>query len=378
MQLFKAHNQWKNRPADERFKNLTEMNLACSTYRDQAVEADVPCDSLRVEVIDNDLKLVGKTGVPAVLSHWSMGQLSSKASAPPSYLRTLPATLAAQNLNHGLKNYGSHRPKLTEKLLFHENGSLVLRSSNTEKYTRIWNADITSRLLDLQAQNPNWVNPMAYEIKAPAKEGGWPTLTGKMVPSGLYASDHDMFSFLIDESKKIDGSPAGLNRGFFTWNSEVGEKSFGIMTFLYDQVCGNNIVWGASNVTEFRLRHVGNADERAFGQIKGELKRYIDSSGSEAEAMIKKARTFELGNNKDEILDSIMKMVNKIRIPDLPKTRVLQAVELAEQRTDRYGNPNTMWAVVGGLTEASQWSQHADERVKVDRAAGRLLKTISF
>ncbi len=376
MELFKAHNQWKTRPSDERFGSVQALHSACNGYRLTAAEAEVPFSSLRVEAIDGDLKLVGKTGVPATLTHWSMGQLSMQASAPAGYLRQLPATLAAQNINHGLKA----RPDQDKKsaLLFHQNGSLVLRAAVSESYTRIWNADISERLLQLQQDNPNWVNPMAYQVIEPGKNGGWPTMSNEMVPSGLYASDHDMFAFLIDQSKTFEGSPEGLKRGFFVWNSEVGASSFGIQTFLYDRVCGNNIVWGASNVMEFKIRHIGNADERAFQNLRFELKKYSESASGEIETMVRKAKLIELGATKEDVLNSVFALAQKVKAPELTRSRIDEALTVADKRQDRYGNPNTLWAVVSGLTEASQFSAYADERTKVDRAAGKLLKTIEF
>lgn len=374
MELFKAHNQWKTRPADERFGNMTEMHMMCMAYRDAAREAVIPFSQLRVEAIGEDIAVTGKAGVQANLTHWSMGQLCARAGAPASYLRELPATLAVQNLNHGLKARGEESPNDSANLMFHQNGSLVLRSANSEMYSRIWNSDITARLLKLQQDNPNWVNPPAYAIAKPGVDGAWPTMAGGMTPSGLYASDHDMFAFLVDESKTLEGSPKGLHRGFFVWNSEVGASSFGVMTFLYDRVCGNNIVWGASNVSEIRIRHTGNADARAFHELSVELHKYADSSASETEAQIKQAKSYVLGANKETALDALMAAIGKLKIADLPRSRVDEGLKLAERRTERYGNPYSLWGAVGGLTEASQFQAHADARVKIDRAAGKLMK----
>lgn len=39
---------------------------------------------------------------PLVPTHWSFGQLASQVGAPATYLRQLPATLAAINLLYGL------------------------------------------------------------------------------------------------------------------------------------------------------------------------------------------------------------------------------------------------------------------------------------
>ena len=42
---------------------------------------------------------------PMDLTHWSMGQFSTYADAPASYLRTLPPELAAACINQGLSRY---------------------------------------------------------------------------------------------------------------------------------------------------------------------------------------------------------------------------------------------------------------------------------
>lgn len=379
MELFKAHNQWKNRPSDERFTSVQDMHNACQGYRDASKTANVPYNALRVEAQDGDIKLVGKTGVPAALTHWSMGQICQQASAPAAYLRTLPATLAAQNINHGLKERAADEGK-PSSLLFHSNpdGSLVLRGAVSQMYSRIWNNDITKRLLALQAQNPNWKNPMAYKVLAPASNGAWPTFSQEMVPSGLYASDHDMFAFLVDESKTLEGSPQGLNRGFFCWNSEVGGSSFGFQAFLYDRVCGNNIVWGAKDVFQMKIRHVGQANDTAFKELALQLTQYTESSTGNIEKMIRKARATEMGATSEEILDNVFALATKVRAKELTQTRIKDAIQTAKVRTDRYGKENTLWAVVSGITENSQFSTHADERTKIDEAAGKLLNTIEF
>jgi len=365
MELFKANHQWATRPQDERFKSMQEMHTACLIYKGDAREAIVSLKNLRVEANDNDIALVGKTGVPAKLTNWAMGQLSAKVGAPASYLRELPATLAVQNLNHGFKSLADENPEDTTNILFHQNGSLLVRSATSDMYSRIWNSDITGRLLQLQADNPNWKNPMAY---ANGKMGD------VMEPAGLYASDHDMFAFLVDESKTLEGSPKGLNRGFFVWNSEVGASSFGVMTFLYDRVCGNNIVWGAQNVSEIRIRHVGTANEKAFRELSVELRKYADESASDTEAKIKLAKNYQLGATKDQALDALMGAIAKLRVPDLTRTQVDAGLKVAEQREARYGNPLSLWGAVGGITESSQAIPFADKRNKVDRAAGKLMQ----
>jgi hypothetical protein len=47
-------------------------------------------------VDDDDLAIRNTSGRTAALTHWSFGQLATLASAPPSYLRTLPAEMLIQ------------------------------------------------------------------------------------------------------------------------------------------------------------------------------------------------------------------------------------------------------------------------------------------
>jgi hypothetical protein len=59
----------------------------------------------------------------------------------------------------------------------------------------------------------------------------------------LYASDRDVFVFLVDDLNPIeagrlpDGSPDLFFRGFYAWNSEVGAKTLGIASFYLRAVC---------------------------------------------------------------------------------------------------------------------------------------------
>ena len=383
MNLFKASNQWATRPDDERFSTLQELHNACTAYRNTARTATVPFNSLRVEAHDGDVKLIGKAATPARLTNWAFGQLATSISAPAAYLRTLPATLAAQNLNHGL---AKTEDRTDRAILFHENGDLLTRAFSSDKYTRIWNSDITSRLLRLP---DGWQVPPARPARdgqvgsRPATEadvlkGARHALSvnvGDMIaPAGLYASDHDLFVFMVDDAKRISepGNPDGLARGFFVSNSEVGAASFSITRFMYRHVCGNHIVWDAKQVNEIRIKHIGSADDRAFAQITGELIKYANESASDDEARILRTSTFSLGATKDEVLDKLF------AVKSLGISRVkLNAAYEATVEHDSQLDPTTAWGIANGLTRISQDSAFADERVSLDRAAGKVL-SIAF
>jgi hypothetical protein len=380
MELFQASNQWSTRPADERFQTITALFEACKAYAATAREAKIPVASIRTEAVDTAVQLVGKAGNFAKLTHWAFGQLAARIGAPASYLRELPATLACQNLNHGLARYANRAD--IANLLFHQNGSLLLRAFTSDEYARIWNWEVAERLLTLEAQG--WTaatpdkrfdggDPSQCQVcngtgKNPAAAPcGTCKGTGRALPA-LYASDHDMFAFVRNNSAVIReaGNPDGLQRGVIVQNSEVGASALKLTRFLYREMCGNHIIWGASNVMEIKVRHVGNARYRWSG-YEAELRRYLNQSAGEDEARISAAKTCKIGDTKEQVLDRLFGMRNLA----LPR-KTLEAGYDATRR-DQDGSPDTVWGMVQGLTRHSQTVPFADNRTAIDAAAGRLM-----
>jgi hypothetical protein len=382
MELFKASGQWATRPADERFSTIAELDAACNGYRAVARTATALYHDMKAYAdSDGSIRLNGKTA-SASLTHWAFGQLASRAGAPASYMRELPAKLAADCINHGLalRDAGEEA-----HLMFHSNGALVCRSITSERYDRIWNSDVTKRLLALTGEG--WRLPPARpstpgqpgsrfataDDVLPAGMGGGGGLSvnvGDLIaPAGAYASDHDMFVFLIDPTHPIT-DPMGqvLWRGFFTWNSEVGAASFGIETFLFRSVCGNHIVWSAQDVRQVRIRHVGDANERSRAML-AEVYKYRDGAASDDESKLRLAAAKVLGATKEEVLDSLFRM----RLPVSHKT-LDASYTAAEEHSDTDGNPRSVFGMVQGMTRVAQLTYYTDERVAIDRAAAKVME----
>jgi hypothetical protein len=372
--LVAAHRQWASRPADQTFTSVADLHAAVTRHREIARTATVDIGTLRVEAFggtEGGLALVGKTGTRALLSNWAFGQLAQRSGAPAGYLRELPATLAAQNLNHGLARLGREGQVAEDekevKLLLSAGPQPMMRAVTSDRYSRIWNNAVTEKAMQLVAAQPFWKLPLAYDRHKGA--AGTPDANG-MVPRGAYASDRDMFLFLVDEGREIavPGSNP-IKRGFFMWNSEVGAATFGITTFLYDYVCGNHYVWGAKDVQTIRIRHTGEANSKAFVELDGQVQRYAESSVKTIEGQIVRARKLLLGNSKEEVVSTVLAK----RIPDLSKGRLEKAYDRAES-IERYGDPRSVWAMVSGLTELAQETGNTDTRDAHDRAAGKVME----
>ena len=90
-------------------------------------------------------------------------------------------------------------------------------------YNRIWNSEVTAFLLRVNECFDNRLAPPFSWMNDRGNGGNGGN--GNKTGTGLYASDHDMFAFLVDSDKAIDGiSGSELVRGFYIYNNEVGSR----------------------------------------------------------------------------------------------------------------------------------------------------------
>jgi hypothetical protein len=352
--LTQAHKEWANRSADERFGSLEAMHRAATNAKTQAAVAKIKDDALRVVGHDGDIMLEGPTGSRAHLTNWAFSQLANRAGAPADYITGLPAPLAAECLNVGLKGRGENKTAIA---LMQKGDDLTCRAVTSDSYSRIWNADITSRLVELEARGPWQPAPAAFDGSR-----------------GLYLGDRDMFAFMVDNDRRIfeTGPGGGLARGFFVANSEVGARRFSLMTFLYEYVCGNHRVWGAQQIEEVSIIHIGkNQAAKAFDLMRVELKKYAESSAADDEMKVQAARNFQIAANKDDVLDAVF----KLKIGGLSRATVGKAYDLVDtERSDWYGSPRTAWGLAGGITEIARDLPNADARHTLDAAATKVME----
>ena len=358
MELFHANRQWASRPVDERFDSLESLYRATKAYAEVAREkTDVRFGDVRVENQNDDVVLTGRANVPAKLSHYAFGQLCARVGAPANYLRELPAGMAVSNLNHGLavRSNASDTRDARLNLLFHQNDGLLLRAVTSDKYARIWNWEVADRLRDMASKG--W-EPARPDIRQ--SMGDFPA---------LYASDHDMFAFVRNSNLTVEekGSDGAMYKGVIVENSEVGASALKLTRFLYREMCGNHIIWGASKVLEISVRHVGDARQK-WDRYSVQLRKYAEESVSDVEATIAYTKTKVIGAKKEDVLDVLFGK----RIPGLSRRVIEQGYDACIPEQD--GEPNTQWGIVQGLTRFSQTIPYADKRTEIDRAAGKVME----
>jgi len=168
----------------------------------------------------------------------------------------------------------------------------------------------------------------------------------------LYASDRDVFVFLVDDSHPIEvpNEPGHvMYRGFMAANSEVGAQTLWIMTFLYDHVCDNRNVWGARDITELRLRHTSGAPERYLREAMPQLQRYLTAATADTVQGIARAQTKRIAETTADVKEWL-------RTRGFSASIVEKSVSYAETVA---GDPKSLWNIQQGLTAAARDIPHA-------------------
>lgn len=366
-----AHNQWATRPADQRFETLDALRAAVHARRLRSRTHTVPVKDLRLSADSNEIFVNGRLS-KAAPSHWAFGQLANVVGAPAGYLRNLPAPLAVQCIQHGLSTCDREEHKLMT--LAPEQGEVLdLQAVTSTSYGRIWDADVVDSVNRIvERTNGKFYNPKAYVNGGK----GFAGVTGEVRGSGLYASDRDVFVFMIDGGSLLDAGPrAQLNRGFICWNSEVGSKTFGLMTFMFNVVCGNHIIWGAQNVNKLVIRHTASGPARFDGEAAPMLREYAEASAQPMIDTVKAAQAFMLPQpeSKDQTLRDTLAAWSPIAKARFTRGEVASAIDFAKSEE---GDCRTLWQFVQGATAYARGFDFIDSRVDLEKRAGSLLSIV--
>ncbi len=238
----RVSSEWFSRPDDERYLSLTDLHASVKARAAKSRTRVVESAAIRVEASSDDSErlelFLPKSDAPVAPTHWSFGQLSSLVGAPASYLRELPAPLAAINLQYGLTAHRAEQVKTLET----EDGRTELRAVTGPDYGRIYDHELVSAVMKIAGDgvgDTRWKIPGILDWSTGVYN---PNAAVSRDSTTLYASDRDVFLFLVDDLNPIeagklpDGSPDLFFRGFYCWNSEVGAKTLGLASF-YLRLC---------------------------------------------------------------------------------------------------------------------------------------------
>jgi len=366
----RVSSEWFSRPDDERYLSLTELHAAVQARAERASTRTVETREVRVEADRDDAErlalVVPGRDAPVAPTHWSFGQLCGLVGAPSGYLRQLPAPLAGINLQHGLV---AHRSELM-KTLETEEGRLELRAVTGPDYGRIWDHELVAAVMKIAGNgtgDTRWKVPGLLD---------WSTMTHNPFvevtkdTTTLYASDRDVFLFLVDDMHPIEagrlpnGDPDLYFRGFYCWNSEVGSKTLGMASFYLRAVCMNRNIWGAEGFEEISIRHSKFAANRFAHEAAPALERFATSSPEPFMAGIKAARAQIVARDDDGRQHFLRK-----RGFSKGETEKIIARVLDEEGR----KPESIFDFVQGITAIARDKPHQDARLELEGKAAKLL-----
>lgn len=362
--------EWFSRPDDQRYLSLTELYDAVRRRAEDASERVIDSRALRVEAGRDDgerlsLILPG-LAAPVAPTHWSFGQLCGLVGAPSSYLRQLPAPVAAINLQVGL---AAHRAEPV-KTMATGAGRVELRAVTSPDYGRIWDHDLVGAVMRFAGNgtgDTRWKVPGVLDWTSMTHN---PFVDVTKDTTTLYASDRDVFLFLVDDTHPIeagklaDGSPDLFFRGFYCWNSEVGSKTLGLASFYLRAVCMNRNLWGVEGFEEITIRHSKFAAQRFAHEAAPALTRFAQSSPLPFVAGIAAARARIVARTDEERQEFLKQR-------GFSKGEAAKIIETALAEEGR--PPESIFDFVQGITALARGRAHQDTRLEMEGQAKKLL-----
>src|ERR1700758_4472143 len=366
----RVSSEWFSRPHDERYLSLSELFGAVSGRAERSRTRTAESTAIRVEASRDDAErlalIVPGSDVPLAPTHWSFGQLATMVGAPSAYLRQLPAPLAAINLQHGLT---SHRGELV-KTLEVEDGRVQLRAVTGPDYGRIYDHELVAavqRIAGNGTGDTRWKVPGVLDWSTGVYN---PRIDITRDTTTLYASDRDVFLFLVDDLNPIeagrlsDGSPDLYFRGFYCWNSEVGAKTLGMASFYLRAVCQNRNLWGVEDFEEIIIRHSKYAASRFAHEAAPALLNFANSSASPFVNGIKAARERIVSRSDEDRTE----FLRRRGFSKAETAKVIDTVLAEEGRP-----PESIFDFVQGITADARDKTHQADTPDMESKAKKLL-----
>lgn len=364
--------QWIARPADERFLSLDDLYASVKARTDATFEDRI--ETRGVEFIAPEARSIEDThkmtvglsnGREVAPTHWSFGQLAQLAGAPAGYLRKLPSQIAADALSYGMR-YN----RAVETIKLYGRDGLDLRAATGLDYGRIFDYEVVRAVQQIAGNgtgDTRWKVPGVMDWRTMVYDPDHPIT---MDTTTLFASDRDVFIFLVDDRNPIsvgklpNGDDDLVFRGFYVTNSEVGRSALKIAAFYLRAVCCNRMMWGVEGFQEVSMRHSKYAPARFVEEARPALEQFADGSTRLLLEGVEKAKAAKIASEKEEALEFLAAR-------GLSRKRAVEVYESVEQHEGR--EIRTVWDVAQGITRVAHTIPYTDERVDFERIAGKLL-----
>ena len=366
--------QWYSRPDDQRFLSLDDLYQSVVGRKQHSHERIAePSQIMAFGSEEEPLKLTvsikGERDTFAP-THLSFGQLCqlAKMGRATSIFRGQPSWLAGLNLTYGL----TQAVREEDTKLYLDDSSGTVRAATGREYGRIFDADVVAMVQKIAGNgtgDTRWKVPGLINWSTMRYN---PHVDITKHTTTLYASDRDVFVFLVDDTNPIEigklpnGDPDLVFRGFIVTNSEVGVSSLKIMTFYLRGVCQNRTLWGVEDMQSLTIVHSKYGPERFAREAAPKLAAYASSDPSHLVNGIKAAKTVEVAKDDEG--------VKKFLTSESLGFSLAQANRIMKRVIDEEGHPaRSAWDLANGITAEARGIGHTNDHIRLEGVAGKLM-----
>jgi hypothetical protein len=367
--------QWASRPDDQKFLSLGELKAQTAAWREASSTKEIVPKSL-VLAHDQDnpnaMNLM-VDGTPATMSHFGFQQLAWMAKTPADYMRRLPPALAALNMNYGLK---AAQQKAHSAYVMNDEAT-ILRGLTSPSYGRIFDEDVVDAVMKIAGNgtgDTRWKVPGTIDWGNSHGVSYNPMVDITKENTTLYASDRDIFLFLVDDMNPIeagllaDGSPDLMFRGFYVWNSEVGQRTFGIATMYLRGVCQNRNLWGVEGFSEASFKHTSGAPDKFVQMAAPALQSFTEGSEKKLIDGVKAAKSAKVSVTNEERIEFLAKFGFSEK----------QAKTLIDRSIAEEGKPQeSLWDHAQAISAQARLEPLQEKRLAMEQVAGKMLDKVS-
>jgi hypothetical protein len=354
---------WVNRPGDHSFDAIDEVLEHTMKMKDKSFIKESALEHLGVMTTGNSLTpgvddlYVTKDGTGARFNNHSFNQFCSIIGARASEWHKFPAALAQVPLTWLVQNGERKDVKLLLSKL--DNGKVECRAVNSSSYGRIWNHDLVKAVKD-------HIDPTVWKVPQ--------DITFHLKKGFITCNDRKVFIFLVNEANPIlvEGLQP-LYRGFYAWNSEVGDGTCGIAEFLLNKVCANRAMVGVTDFQELNIRHTSGAPDRWVRDAVPSLHDYVNASTAHMAELLQASRTKKVAKDEKGALEWLQ---NRGFTHALAKS-ALESAREESRGADPTSSPYSVWNIIQGLTAEAREKMNNDDRVEIERHAGKLMKVVA-
>lgn len=363
--------QWIARPHDKRFLKLSDLLAHTKNRAAKSAEFKMPNRKLELnapEMTDkNSLQelTVDFSGKSYAMTHWAFNQLCALTKSPAGYLRELPSQLVSDALSYRLNSRNA------EEVKAYATPDQLLAITGPD-YGRIYDHDVVSAVMEfVETSSAGWKIPGVMDWGTMIYDPNHPVTKDTTT---LFASDRDVFIFLVDDLHPIqvgigkNGEPDYMFRGFYVKNSEVGASALTLASFYLRGLCCNRIMWGVEGFEEISIRHTRFAPQRFLELARPALNSFVNGSAKKLQDGVAMAKAAKVAKNEEEAVEFLQAR----KFSKNKALEILKAVEEEEGHTAR-----SAWDMAQGITAIARSIPYTDERTIMENEARKILDKVA-